>query len=116
MTAESGSQSTVTKPRKPGVTLPDVRIADEVLAHGQGERPTVAELAQWLGSADCPDDAVTATCDRLAALLSYAVRPPLELHDGVIVAKGVAISVGALWDEYRGAVDAGHDVPGHWLP
>ena len=110
MTAESEPQSKVTRPRKPAVTLPDVRKADEVLAQGQGERPTVAELTQWLGSADCPDDAVTATSDRLAALLGYTVVPPLELHDGMIVAEDVAISIGAVWDEYCGAVDAGHDV------
>ena len=110
LTAESGPQSKITKPRKPIVTLPDVRKADEVLAQGQGERPTVADLSQWLGSADCPDDAVTATSDRLAALLGYVVIPPLELHDGMIVAEDVAISIGAIWDEYCGAVDAGQDV------
>ena len=110
MTDESGPQSTVTKPRKPSVTLPDVRKADEVLAQGQGERPTVAELVQWLGSADCPDDAVTATCGRMATLLGYAVGPPLELHDSLIVAEGVAISIGDLWDEYRSSVDAGTNV------
>ena len=88
----------------------DTQKANEVLAHGQGERPTVAELSLWLGSTDCPEDAVTAVCDRLAVLLSYSVEPPLHLHDGVIVAEDVAISIGNLWDKYRGAVNAGTDV------
>ena len=110
MTAESGSQSTITKPRGVGAPLPDVRQADEVLAHGQGERPTAAELSGWLMSADCSDDAVMAVCDRLALLLDHDVRPPLGLHDAVIVAEDLKISIGDLWDVYRGAVDAGADV------
>ena len=110
MTAESGSQSTATKPRGVGVPLPDVRKADEVLAQGQGERPTAAELSGWLMGADCSDDAVMAVCDRLTILLDHDVRPPLGLHDAVIVAEDVKISIGDLWDVYRGAVDAGADV------
>ncbi|MCY4416240.1 MAG: hypothetical protein OXE87_08030 [Chloroflexi bacterium] len=51
-----------------------------------------------------------AVCDRLAILLDHDVRPPLELHDGVIAAEGLKISIGDLWDVYRGAVDAGADV------
>ena len=109
LTAESGSQSTITKPRGVGAPLPDVRQADEVLAHGQGERPTAAELSGWLMSADCSDDAVMAVCDRLALLLDHDVRPPLGLHDAVIVAEDLKISIGDLWDVYRGAVDAGAD-------
>ena len=109
LTAESGSQSTAKKPRGAGALLPYVWKADEVLAQGQGEHPTVAELSGWLMSADCPDDAVMAVCDRLAILLDHDVRPPLELHDGVIAAEDLKISIGDLWDVYRAAVDAGAD-------
>lgn len=99
-----------TKPRDLSAPLPDVRKANEVLAHGQGERPTIVDLSGWLMSADCPDDAVMAVCDRLAVLLDHDVRPPLELHDGVIVAEDVQISISDLWDAYRSAVDADKDV------
>ena len=88
----------------------DARKADEVLAQGRGERPTVQELAAWVKGGDCPPDAIDAVCDRLTTLLGYDVRSPLELSGGTIVAEHVAISVGDLWDEYRGAVDAGEDV------
>ena len=110
MTAETGSQPTVANPRRSATSLPDVRKADEVLAQGRGERPTVEELATWLGSADCPYDAVTAVCDRLEALLGCPVQPPLTLNNSVVVAGDVEISISDLWDEYRAAIDAGEDV------
>lgn len=53
---------------------------------------------------------MVSVCDRLAVLLDRDVRPPLELQNGVIVAEDVEISVSALWDAYRSAVDAGDDV------
>ena len=88
----------------------DVSKANEVLAQGQGARPTAQDLSRWLSSADCPDDAVLDTCRRLEVLLACDVRPPLESHDGVIAAPDLAISIGDLWDLYRHAVDTGADV------
>ena len=104
------SQPPVTKPRGPSGPHLDVRKADEVLAQGQGARPTAQDLSRWLSSSDCPDDAVLDTCHRLAVLLACDARPPLESHDGVIATKDMAISIGDLWDQYRDAVDSGRDV------
>ena len=54
-------------------------------------------------STDCPDDAVQWPCATgWRSLLDHdPVRPPLELHDGAIVAEDVKISIGDLWDVYR---------------
>ena len=88
----------------------DLKKANEVLAHGRGERPTAAELSRWVNGSDCPSDAVDAVCDRLTALLGYDIRPPLEVRDGMIIAGEGTVAIGDLWDEYRSAVDAGEDV------
>ena len=104
------SQPPITKSRGPRGPHLDVRKADEVLAQGQGTRPTAQDLSRWLSSADCPDDAVLDTCHRLEILLACDVHPPLESDDGVIATKDMAISIGDLWDQYREAVDSGRDV------
>ena len=88
----------------------DTQKADEVLAHGRGERPTAQDLAQWLNGDDCPADAIDAVCERLSPLLGYEIQPPLDLRDGVIMAGETAVSIGDLWDVYRSAVDTGEDV------
>ena len=109
------------KPEPAAATIPDglddstldtvdIRKADEVLAHGRGERPTAGELSRWTSSADCPSDAISAVCERLTALLDYEIQPPLELCDALIISDEVVVSIGDLWDEYRSAVDAGEDV------
>ena len=86
------------------------RKANEVLAQGSGERPTVGELSEWVNGDDCPPDTVDEVCDRLAALLGYDIQPPLQLPGGMITVAQVTVSIGNLWDAYRGAVDAGEDV------
>ena len=88
----------------------DTEKANEVLAQGRGERPTAADLATWIHSADCPAAAIDAVCERLTALLGYDIRPPLEVLCGMIAAGEVVVPIGELWDEYRTAVDAGEDV------
>ena len=85
------------KPSKPtnrssGASHSDARTADEILALGEGERPTAHELAAWVSSAECPAEAFIAACGRLTALLGQQVQPPLELHDDMIVTEQVAIS------------------------
>ena len=107
---ESNSQTKADNQAGLETPPPDVMKADDVLAQGRGERPTVRELSGWLSSDDCLEDAMAAVCDRLTVLLGYDIEPPLELRDGVIMTGEVAISIGDLWAEYRGAVDAGEDV------
>ena len=110
LTTEGSSLTGVDTHAVPDAPLPDDRKADEVLAQGRGERPTAEALAAWIHSADCPAEAIDAVCERLTALLGHNISPPLELSDGVIMARAVAISISDLWDEYRAAVDAGDDV------
>ena len=96
--------------RAPGAPREDATTADEILAFGKGERPTARELAAWISSADCPVEPFITACRRLEDLLSQQVRPPLELHDDVIVTEQVTISISDLWDEYRGTLDSGRQV------
>ena len=110
LTTEGQSLTGTDTPAVPDAPLADDRKADEVLAQGRGERPTSEALAAWIHSADCPAEAIDAACERLTALLGHNISPPLELSDGVIMARTVAISISDLWDEYRAAVDAGDDV------
>ena len=105
----TASPSKRTKPSS-SAAQPDAIKADEILALGEGERPTARELAVWLSSADCPDEPFIAACGRLTALLGQQVQPPLELHDGMIVTEQVSISISDLWDEYRGTIDSGQRV------
>ena len=82
-------------------------LANEILARGNGTRPTEEELSDWVNSGDCPADAINAACGRMTALLGNDVLPPLKLIGGVVFTRETTISVDALWNAYRKAVDAG---------
>ena len=89
-------------------SFPDAsQKADAVLSRGNGTRPTEKELSEWVNSGDCPSDAINAACGRMTALLGNDILSPLKLLGGVIFTKGTIISVDALWDTYRTAVDGG---------
>ena len=90
LTTEGRSHIGADTPKVPDTPLPDVREADEVLAQGRGERPTVEALASWTHSPDCPAEAIDAVCERLTALLGHNTSPPLELSDGVVMAGALA--------------------------
>ena len=92
-------------------SFPDAsQKADAVLSRGNGTRPTEKELSEWVNSGDCPSDAINAACGRMTALLGNDILSPLKLLGGVIFTKGTIISVDALWDTYRTAVDGGEKV------
>jgi len=92
-------------------SFPDAsQKADAVLSRGNGTRPTEKELSEWVHSGDCPSDAINAACGRMTALLGNDILSPLKLLGGVIFTKGTIVSVDALWDTYRTAVDGGEKV------
>ena len=80
---------------------------DEVLAEGEGERPTVQQLADWVDSSECPPEAVSAACDRLAALFGTEVWPPLKIQGSIIETEQLTVSIMDLWGEFTSAADAG---------
>ena len=104
-----GTQLTVS-PSQPTQNHPPAAHADEVLAHGSGERPTAADLSHWLATGECPHDAITELCQRLTALIEHQVRPPLEIYEDLLIAGFTTIAITEIWDVYREAVDAGKDV------
>ena len=85
--------------------------ADEILAKGEGERPTARQLAEWLRSDECPAQAIAATGERLAIILDHDAPQSLEIQDDLIVANNFQISIPDLWAIYTATRDSGINVP-----
>ena len=108
MTAKQTTSTNRTPQTAP--TQDDIERANRILAEGEGERPTVQELADWTNSSECPPEAVSAACDRLSTLLVVDVWPPLQINGHIIESDRLQISILRLWHAYTSAVDAGAQV------
>ena len=65
-------------------------VFDDIRQQNSGEQPTVQELADWLGTRECPDAAMEETAKRLSDLTGRQFATPVSIVWGRIVAVMIA--------------------------
>ena len=65
-------------------------VFDDIRQQNSGEQPTVQELADWLGTRECPDAAMEETAKRLSQLTGRQFATPISIVWGRIVAVMIA--------------------------